>query len=174
LLFVLQKYFDIDLRDKLTRTAIERQIGGVWRNTRYEYRKHFRKHKGLEDLVGAKRNCPKGIEQFDWEYLCDMFANSTYLIFFSSLFSLITNFINTVLFVILLDTNYYFEAKCAKNYESRKKRKWSLKNGHFLMLAIMFVLVRTWMHPLARLRHFETSIIMMRPDRLRRIWQRNM
>jgi hypothetical protein len=112
----LQKYFDIDLSDKVARTAIDRQMGRVWRNTRYEYRKHFKKHKGLEDLAGAKRNCPKGVEQSDWEYLCDMFADPTHLVFFSSLLSLLTNCIVTVLFVILLDTNYYFVGKMCEKF----------------------------------------------------------
>lgn len=58
-----------------------------------------------------------------------MFADPIHLVFFSSLFSLITNCINTVLFVILLDTNCYFVGKCKKNSESRKKRKWNPKNG---------------------------------------------
>ena len=86
----------------------------VWRNTRYEYCKHFKKHKGLEDLAGAKHNCPKGMEQSDWEDLCDMFIDLMHLIFFSYLLTLITNFLNTVLFVILLYTNCYFVGKMHK------------------------------------------------------------
>ena len=112
----MHKYFDIDLSDKVTRNAIDKQMGRVWRSTRYEYRKHFMKHKGLEDLAAAKRNCPKGIEQSDWEYLCDMFVDPTHLVFFSPLYSLLTNGINTVLFVILLDTNCYFVGKMRKKF----------------------------------------------------------
>jgi len=70
------------------------------------------KHKGLEDLAAEKHNCPKGIGQSDWEYLCNMFVDLMHLVFFFPLFSLTTNGINTVLFVVLLDTNCYFVGLC--------------------------------------------------------------
>lgn len=113
----------------------------AWRAARQEYRKHFNEHNGLQDLFEVKRNCPKGVQQSDWEYMCEQFADPAYLVFFSFILSLIINFLNTFLLLLLLLT-FFYRQSATKMLKIEKSASGTRRMGQFLMLVIMFVLVR--------------------------------
>ncbi|KAH6775985.1 hypothetical protein C2S52_013546 [Perilla frutescens var. hirtella] len=91
--------FDIDVEDKKVQEVIDSQMSKTWRSYRYKLHAHLKSIGGEKDPVKAKSIGHDEVSDEDWDYLCDLWSDSSY------------------------------KGRAEKNAEARKKRKWESRNG---------------------------------------------